>query len=120
MGGDLAPIWTDLASNSNETIEVQCCSTGVVSSTIKTCGNGISCKNICGPNDSGKFVYAVPIWHLTMSIQAASLSWPHQKQQIVRYVISACRGRIGAGRQVLLMVSSWVTLGTFIAELFQV
>jgi len=53
VGGELAPILTDLASNSSKTIEVHCCNTGTASSTVLTCGNGTSCKNICGPHDSG-------------------------------------------------------------------
>ena len=56
VGGDLASNFTDLLSNSSETIEVECCTSGIINDTIQTCGNGKSCSKICGPNTGNSCV----------------------------------------------------------------
>jgi hypothetical protein len=55
-GGDLASYFADLLSNSSETIEDECCTSGIINDTIQTCGNGKSCSKICGPNTGNSCV----------------------------------------------------------------
>jgi len=52
VGGDLASTLNQLATSSSQTIEIECCNSGSIDSEIKTCGNGISCSEICG-SDTG-------------------------------------------------------------------
>ena len=49
VGGDLASTLNQLATSSSQTIEIECCNSGNIDSGIKTCGNGKSCSDICGP-----------------------------------------------------------------------
>ena len=53
VSGTLAPIVTELASQSDQSHDVRCCDGVSGNTTTTTCGNGTSCTNVCGSKNSG-------------------------------------------------------------------
>ena len=53
VSGSLVKLVMAMASNESKQHEVSCCSGQYAAMTTKTCGNGVSCENICGGQSSG-------------------------------------------------------------------
>ena len=110
VSGTLAPIVTELASESPESHDVRCCGGVYGNTTTTTCGNGISCTNICGSKNSGIDLSAF----LPLSLLSIQGVWPWSVrsvtplQQSTRFVTSRCRR--SSGVLMLRLYKVWKSL----------
>merc|ERR1712106_8666 len=71
VSGSSVTVVTDLASASAEPLTVSCCVDGTITTT--TCGNGVSCNNICGGDSSGCLILVLKGEAADEQICAASM-----------------------------------------------
>jgi len=92
VSGSLASVVTNLASASTEPLDVSCCAGGNITTT--TCGNGISCTNICGEDSSGCLTLKLEKSALEDQVCGASMDqhgWCSNSNTIKGLTTSECR-----------------------------